>query len=162
MAIVAIGLGSNLGAGKNNLSEAWRLLTSLPGVTPKQLSSPYITSPVGMVSDRLFTNAVGVIETDKSCALLLNDLLEIEKKLGRDRTKGLDRTVDLDILYYDDLIVTTPELVVPHPGIEDRLFVLTPLNEIDPDRKHPVLGLTTRQLLAALTDTGQTAEKSTW
>ena len=115
-----------------------------------------------MLSDNLFTNAVGLLETEKPCINLLADLLKIEKELGRDRTKSLDRTVDLDILYYDDLIVNASGLIVPHPGIKDRLFVLAPLNEIAPEYEHPVHGLTARQMLAALAERGEFAQQSIW
>ena len=162
MALVYIGLGSNLGDGKKNLTAAWKRLRELPGIKPGRLSRPYITSPVGMESAQPFTNAVGAFEIEKACLVLLADLLRIEAELGRDRGKGPDRAVDLDILYYDDLIVKTPELTVPHPGIKDRLFVLAPLHELAPDLRNPVYGLTTQEMLAAFNDAGQKVEQSTW
>ncbi|MFH1218203.1 MAG: 2-amino-4-hydroxy-6-hydroxymethyldihydropteridine diphosphokinase [Pseudomonadota bacterium] len=151
MARAVIGLGSNLGEGRKNLLAAWLELAEKAGRAIR-LSSPYLTEPVEMESNFLFTNAVGVLETDLSPGQLLAVMLSVEKKLGRDRTKGKDRTIDLDILFYDDLVLETEELVLPHPEIGSRRFVLAPLAEIVPEFVHPVSGLTAESMLHRLDD----------
>ncbi len=146
MAQAFIGLGSNLGDGCRNLLRAWEYLHKRAG-TGLALSSPFLTEPVNMDSDNLFTNAVGMLETELSPRELLFEMLAIEQEMGRDRLKGKDRTVDLDLLYYDDKIMNADFLVLPHPEIVNRLFVLAPLGQIAPDHVHPVLQMTTSQML---------------
>ncbi|MFO7605721.1 MAG: 2-amino-4-hydroxy-6-hydroxymethyldihydropteridine diphosphokinase [Desulfurivibrionaceae bacterium] len=155
MPLVFIGMGSNLGDGILNLRKAWRILGEQPGITSLALSSPYLTRPVAKeawvregrrLSEQLFTNAVGVLETDLLPHDLLATLQAVERSLGRDRQKTVDRAVDLDILYYDELVFVDEKLQIPHPGIEERMFVLAPLEELAPDRPHPVKGMTTRQM----------------
>ena len=162
MALAFIGLGSNLGDGRTNLKEAWQRLGKTKGITPLALSSPYETAPVGMESTQWFTNAAGAIDTKTSPAELLAILLAIEKALGRDRSKGEDRTVDLDLLLYDDLEQSSEELEIPHPEMEQRLFVLAPLEELAPDHLHPRSGLTIRQLRRNLHDGDQQIRKGRW
>jgi 2-amino-4-hydroxy-6-hydroxymethyldihydropteridine diphosphokinase len=161
MALVFIGLGSNLGNGLANLQQAWQRLGRTRGVTTLGLSSPYTTEPVGIRSEHWFTNAVGVLETTLAARDLLAMMLEIEKGMGRDRSAGHDRSVDLDILYYDDQVIADADLEVPHPRLSARLFVLAPLTEIAPDHLHPRLGLTSRQMLRALQST-EHVEKTRW
>jgi len=162
MALAFIGLGSNLGDGRANLREAWKRLGATQGITVLGLSSPYETAPVGMESAHWFTNAVGALDTGLGPTELLAVLLAVERSLGRDRAKGQDRTVDLDLLFYDDLILNTPELVLPHPEIPGRLFVLTPLEELAPDHLHPLSGRTIRQLRRERNQSGQEIRKSNW
>jgi 2-amino-4-hydroxy-6-hydroxymethyldihydropteridine diphosphokinase len=163
MAEVVIGLGSNIGDTQMNVHKAWELLGREPDVTLQGLSSPYSTEPVGMDSTNWFTNGVGFAYTDLTPEKLLGVLHRIETTLGRSRPlhsdKWVDRIVDLDLLFYDDLISTTPELVVPHPGIQNRLFVLAPLAELLPDKKHSVLGLTASEMLARLLTSGDSASQ---
>lgn len=161
MALVFIGLGSNLGNGRQNLQLAWQRLGQAKGVTTLSLSSPYKTEPVGMSSEHWFTNAVGALETSLPAHELLAIMLDIEKAMGRDRAAGRDRSVDLDILYYDDQIIQDADLEIPHPGISSRLFVLAPLVEIAPDHLHPGLGLSSRQMMRALQN-AERVEKSRW
>ncbi len=161
MALVFIGLGSNLGNGRQNLQQAWQLLGQTKGLTLLSLSSPYKTEPVGISTDNWFTNAVGALETTLPPRELLAVMLNIERAMGRNRAAGHDRSVDLDILYYDDQIIQDADLEVPHPGVSGRLFVLAPLMDIAPDHLHPVLGLTTRQMLMALQTTDH-VEKIRW
>ena len=139
-------MGSTLGNGRANLQEAWRRLGSQAGVKTLILSHAYESAAIGMVSNQLFTNAVGVCETKLTPQALLAGLLQIEIDMGRDRTQGQDRSIDLDILYYDDCIVHEPRLSIPHPEIANRLFVLMPLTELAPDHQHPVTGLTSLQM----------------
>lgn len=162
MALVFIGLGSNLGNGQVNIKQAWHLLGQETDNLLLALSSPYLTEPVGMAADSpWFTNAVGALESKLSPNALLTTILSIEKQLGRDREQGMDRPVDIDILYYDDLVMNDPTLIIPHPEIAKRLFVLAPLAEIAPDHLHPVNNLSSsamqRQLPSAFKVT-----KSAW
>ena len=161
MSLAFIGLGSNLGNGRQNLLKAWQLLKQSGHVTLLSLSSPYLTEPVGMESDFWFTNSVGVLETEFSPRQLLDLLLKIEKEMGRERTGGRDRIIDLDLLYYDDLVMTGPELTLPHPEIANRMFVLAPMNEIAPDHLHPLLLRTTRQMMKELPK-GEVVKKEVW
>lgn len=161
MAQAIIGLGSNLGNGQKNIRLAWRKLGEVEGVTLGPLSSPYLTEPVGMKTSSWFTNCVGIVETSLPPLELLKNLLRIESELGRDRGKNQDRTVDLDILYYEDLALKTPELIVPHPDIQDRLFVLAPLEEVAPEYVHPVLLKTTVEMRKCLA-TGKAVKKMSW
>ena len=150
MALAFIGLGSNLGQGRDNLLAAWKKLAATRGITCLTLSSPYLTEPVGVATENWFTNAVGAVETRLEAEELLACLLEIETRLGRDRSLGQDRIIDLDLLYHDDLVISSPGLSLPHPEIANRLFVLAPLAEIAPDHRHPLLGLSSRRMLQNL------------
>ncbi|MBA3015432.1 MAG: 2-amino-4-hydroxy-6-hydroxymethyldihydropteridine diphosphokinase [Proteobacteria bacterium] len=160
MALVFIGLGSNVGAGRVNLREAWRRLGGLTGVTTLILSQPYRSEPVGIASEQWFTNAVGVCETKLSPHELLALLLQTEQSMGRDRTQGKDRVIDLDILYYNDVVISEPELVIPHPELANRLFVLAPLAELAPDHLHPVSQATT--LVMRQRVLGQAVDQISW
>ena len=161
MALVFIGLGSNIGSGRDNIQQAWRLLGRQENILALGLSSPYLTEPVGMISDHWFTNAVGALETRLTAADLLDTMLNIEKEMGRDRGRGMDRPIDLDILYYDDDIINEPTLTIPHPEIAGRLFVLAPLAEIAPDHIHPVTQLSSSAMKRQLITSFQ-VKKSSW
>lgn len=139
MALCFIGLGSNIGDGRAHLTRAWQHLGQHPKITPLTISSPYLSEPVGMESATWFTNAVGVLETQLAPHDLLNELLSVETTMGRNRLLGKDRVIDLDILYYNDLIVHDATLEIPHPEIQKRLFVLAPMHELAPDHVHPIL-----------------------
>ena len=147
-----IGLGSNLGDGQGNLIAAWQCLGEVTGISLVRLSSPYRTEPVGMNTDHWFTNAVGEITTTLSPAELLAAMLAIEAEMGRDRTLTQDRPVDLDLLYYGDMMIQSLALIVPHPRITERLFVLAPLAELAPEHVHPRLGRTSLELCGKLRD----------
>lgn len=131
-----IGLGSNLGDSKGTLQESWQALGEVEGITLDGLSSPYMTAPVGMTSNHWFTNAVGRLQVTLTPMELLKKLLVIEASFGRsrkDRSFGYqDRSLDLDLLYYDDVTMDQPELILPHPRVGERLFVLVPLVELEP------------------------------
>ncbi len=137
MARVFIGLGSNLGDGPAILSAAWQTIGAENQITTVAISHPYISSPVGMNSQHWFTNCAGELRTDLPADELLQLLLGIEALFGRTRDEGAagyqDRVLDLDILYYGNISSHEPELVLPHPRIAERLFVLSPLAEIAPD-----------------------------
>lgn len=160
MALVFIGLGSNVGDGRENLRTAWRSLGGLPGVMTLTLSHPYRSEPVGMTSEQWFTNAVGVCETKITPQELLVLLLQIEQAMGRDRARGMDRVIDLDILYYNDLVLNEPELTIPHSELANRLFVLAPLAEVAPDHRHPVSQKTSLEMRQRVR--GQAVDQISW
>jgi 2-amino-4-hydroxy-6-hydroxymethyldihydropteridine diphosphokinase len=118
-----------------------------------QVSSLYETAPWGKTDQPDFLNQVILIDTKFSPDELLHAILSIEEKGGRKRTvKNAPRTIDIDILFYDELILEKPGLSIPHPRIADRRFVLEPLNEISPGFIHPVIGKTIHQLLLECKD----------
>lgn len=156
-----IGLGSNLGEGRANLMAAWQRLGQVSGIRLLKLSSPYLTEPVGMNSRQWFTNAVGEIVTSLAPDELLAALLAIEAELGRDRSLTRDRPVDLDLLYYGKLRLNTSSLTVPHPHLAERLFVLAPLAELAPELVHPLLGLSTMELIHNLRNQ-EKVERRNW
>lgn len=151
--LAAIALGSNLssafGGREENLREAVRRVSSLGQV--EAVSSFYDTEPVGYTDQPRFVNAALVLETELPPLELLRGLLGIERTMGRDRSatvaKG-PRVIDLDLLLYGDVMVDTLELILPHPAMTERRFVLEPLAEIAPEMLHPVLNKTMRDLLA--------------
>jgi len=151
-----IGLGSNLGDSKKLLLRAWQTLAAHPCVLADRLSSPYATRPFAMESTHWFVNAAGGLKTSLSPHELLSLLLKIEKKFGRKRdqtsTTHQDRTLDLDLLLYDERIMTTEDLILPHPEMHKRLFVLGPLAEIAPAAVHPTTGKTVAELREVLAD----------
>jgi 2-amino-4-hydroxy-6-hydroxymethyldihydropteridine diphosphokinase len=129
-AIVA--LGSNIGDPTENLELALALMREATEV--KKISSFYITKPVGYVDQPDFVNAVCIIETELPAIDLLNMLHGIEKAMGRERTiKWGPRTIDLDIIQYGSLISNAEELTLPHPRAHERMFVLEPWYEIEPE-----------------------------
>ena len=118
-----------------------------------QISSLYETAPWGKTDQSDFLNQVLVVETTLGPHPLLHALLSIEESLGRKRSvRNAPRTIDIDILFFDQLILKEPGLEIPHPRIADRRFVLEPLDEISPDFIHPVLKKTIHQLLQECTD----------
>ncbi|MEA3469097.1 MAG: 2-amino-4-hydroxy-6-hydroxymethyldihydropteridine diphosphokinase [Thermodesulfobacteriota bacterium] len=141
---VWIGLGSNLGDSQTILQQAWQDLGQEETITLIILSHPYVTEPVGMESEHHFLNAVGILETPLAPESLLTLLQQVERGFGRNKKTGLDgyqdRLLDLDLLYYGDQERSVSDLILPHPHIADRLFVLAPLTEIDPDCCHPLTG----------------------
>jgi 2-amino-4-hydroxy-6-hydroxymethyldihydropteridine diphosphokinase len=117
------------------------------------VSSIYETAPWGKTDQPDFLNQVILIDTRFNPEELLKSILSIEENGGRKRTvKNAPRTIDIDILFYNDLILEKPGLTIPHPRIAIRRFVLEPLNEISPEFVHPVLGKTIRQLLLECKD----------
>jgi 2-amino-4-hydroxy-6-hydroxymethyldihydropteridine diphosphokinase len=146
-----IGLGSNLGDSLHILQEAWQALGELPGISLERLSSPYRTEPVGMDSQHWFINAAGSLTTTLEPMELLQVLLAVETDFGRTRdlsaTAYRDRILDFDLLLYENLIVDDRNLILPHPEMQRRLFVLYPLCEIAADYMHPRLRCTIHDLL---------------
>jgi 2-amino-4-hydroxy-6-hydroxymethyldihydropteridine diphosphokinase len=152
-----IALGANIpspaGTPRQTLDDALLRLAELGRLTAR--SSYYETAPVGFSDQPTFLNAAAALETILAPEDLLNRLLDIERSFGRDRTHGIPngpRTLDLDLLLYGDRILNTENLQLPHPRMAERSFVLLPLAEIAPDRIHPQLAKTMKQLLHDLTD----------
>ncbi len=134
-------LGANLGDREGTLREAWRRLASFCSFM--RLSRIYETRPMYVAEQPLYLNAVGELVTDLPPQKLLEALQSIEKGLGRDRSREIrmgPRTLDLDILLCGNLVMDTSTLIIPHPRLLERLFVLIPLLELDPFIVHPVTG----------------------
>ena len=131
--MVYLGLGTNLGDKQKNLNDAIRMLENLVGEVEK-VSSVIETEPEGLKSDNMFLNAVVKVRTALSPFELLDITQDVEKSLGRKEksSNGIyhDRVIDIDILLYDDINISTPRLVIPHPRMAQREFVMTPLAEI--------------------------------
>ncbi len=158
MSTVYIGIGSNLGDRLDNLRQAVNEIANRTGAELDAESRVYETAPYGMAPGAgNFLNAVIRIQSSTSPGELLTILRGIEQDMGRPerrpRTGGshggyyASRTIDLDILAWDDLVLDTAELTLPHPGLPDRRFVLEPLNDIAPGWEHPVTGKTVKEML---------------
>lgn len=132
---------------------ATNALLEVEGITLQQISSLYKTSPVGDVIQDDFLNGVLSIETSLSPHALLQTLKQIETDVGRQhRTRWGPREIDMDILIYNDIYLHTPNLIIPHPEMHRRRFVLVPLVEIAPDLIHPTYNKTIQTLLDCLED----------
>ncbi len=151
MATCLIGLGSNLGDRTTNLEQAIQLLSASTGRLLAQ-STPHTTRPVGgPPSQSDYLNAAALIETDRLPTDLLAALQQIERQLGRQRTdRWGPRSLDLDLLLYDQCVLDSPTLVIPHPRLAFRRFVLAPAAEIAAEMIHPTTGFSLRELLARL------------
>ncbi len=149
--IAYIGIGSNLG---NKLDQCNRAVNEILKVDNNRLlasSSFFKTRPIGYTSQDWFINGVIKIETELNPFDLLQTLKSIEFRMGREETfRWGPRIIDLDILFYDEIEINTPELQIPHPQIPHRQFVLIPLSEIDKDLVHPTFKKTIKDLLEEL------------
>ena len=150
MATAFIALGSNIGDRETLLQSALQHLACLPYTQVVRTSRWQETEPAGGPPQGKFLNGVAEIQTGLSPQNLHAHLQRIERALGRPavRERWGPRPIDLDLLAYDDIVLETPELVIPHPRMQERPFVLQPLSEIAPDWKHPTLGKTAMELLA--------------
>ncbi len=147
---VAIALGSNLGNSPEIITKALQFLKVKEGIKFLKSSSLYQTVPVGPPQPD-YINACATLDVEVSPLVLLDTLLAIEAQFGRIRLERWQaRTLDLDIILYQDLILDTPRLTIPHPRMSDRAFVLVPLAEIAPDWQEPVTQKTISQLLQGL------------
>lgn len=146
MSFAYIALGSNLGDKEKNLRRALLLLTQ-QGVEVVRVSSFLSTEPYGVTDQPQFLNAVACVRTSLAPLALLDVLLATELAMGRVRLRHWgERNIDLDLLLYEDVVLDTPRLHLPHPDMQNRDFVLLPLAEIAPELKHPTLQKTIWEL----------------
>lgn len=151
MASVFLSLGSNLGDRKKSLEKALSLIEDDIGEVLSK-SGIYETDAWDYKSENMFLNMAICITTSLLPEALLADIKKIEGKMGRQYSKVgySDRPIDIDIIFYDDLIISTPEITIPHPHMASRRFVLQPLSDIAPDLIHPVLKKSVQTLLNKL------------
>ena len=151
----AIALGSNQGNSRETLESSLQVLNSTPGVEVTKVSSWYKTKPVSDIPQPDYLNGCALLQVGQTPEELLTLLQAIELQFGRVRKQKWDaRTLDLDILLYDDLLLNTPNLTIPHPLMNERAFVLVPLTEIAPDLQDPRSQQTIAQLAQAIDRSG--------
>jgi 2-amino-4-hydroxy-6-hydroxymethyldihydropteridine diphosphokinase len=146
-------LGGNLGNREKNLERACSMVQQMVGPVIKR-SSVYETEPWGFTHESCFLNQVLHVTTRLSPEELLRSVNAIEKQFGRKRTpeKYAARTMDIDVLFYNDLVLSDEQMTIPHPRLHERKFTLVPLYEIAPELIHPVFKKTTEQLLKECKD----------
>lgn len=153
MGVVFLGLGSNLGNRDEFFDRALAFLRA--HLTDMRVSPRYDTDPVGIVEQPRFLNAVATGKTALSPLATLRFLVEVERQLGRIRTvRWGPRTIDLDLLMYDDLRMETTELTLPHPRMAERPFVMVPLADLAPDLVLPGFGKSASQIASTLSREG--------
>lgn len=164
MSVVAyIGFGANLGDRETAFDAASRALAAVPGISALRRSRLYETDPVGLVDQGpVFLNAVIEVKTDLSPAEVMRAMQGIERDLGKapDHRSDRSRAMDLDLLLYGDQVVREKGIIVPHPRMHERAFVLVPLDELAPDIVVPHLHQTVRDLLVGLPDTEKKGVRS--
>ena len=146
---IYLGLGSNIGNRIENIKRAVRLIKADPHFKNVRVSHFYETLPVGP-KQRDFINAVLAAATDMSPVELLSFAKDAERSLGRKKRKLKwgPREIDIDILFFNDIILNSPDLVIPHPAIQERRFVLIPFAEIEGNFKHPILKKSISEMLS--------------
>ncbi|HVU96640.1 MAG TPA: 2-amino-4-hydroxy-6-hydroxymethyldihydropteridine diphosphokinase [Puia sp.] len=145
-------IGGNEGDRVGTMATARRQIEAAAGPISRQ-SALYETAPWGKTDQPDFINQALLVETPLDAVTLLQTLLNIEAAMGRKRIEKYDsRIIDIDILFFNDAIIRQPGLLIPHPEMQNRRFVLAPLAEIAPGYPHPVLGLSVRELLINCTD----------
>ena len=150
-----VALGTNLGNLRENLDEALKRLAA-QGLSLTKVSTYIDTDPYGVTDQPRFLNAVCEVRTELSAQALLKMLLATELEMGRVRLRHWgERIIDLDLIFYGDEVINEPNLVVPHPDMQNRDFVLRPLAEIAPGKMHPVLHKTIAELWQDLQKKGQ-------
>ncbi|OGR06472.1 MAG: 2-amino-4-hydroxy-6-hydroxymethyldihydropteridine diphosphokinase [Desulfobacca sp. RBG_16_58_9] len=151
--IAYIGLGANLGDPRRQLAEALARLAAVEEVEVLKVSKFYLNPPLGPPEQPWYVNAAAQVRTRLEAEELLRALRQIERDLGRVRGERWGpRIIDLDLLLYNGVIMSGPELVLPHPEMHRRAFVMVPLAEIAPEAWHPALEKTAAELLAELED----------
>jgi len=152
---VYLGLGANLGDRRSNLVQALQYIRAR--ATLEKVSACYETKPVGYLEQPNFLNITCQITTTLSPHELLRFLKQIERRMGREVSfRNAPRPIDIDILFYDDLVLESPDVTIPHPSLSERAFVLAPLADIAPDLVHPLLNLTVSELLQRVDRAGVT------
>jgi 2-amino-4-hydroxy-6-hydroxymethyldihydropteridine diphosphokinase len=141
MTLAYVGLGANIGEPRAQLLAAWDALGRIPQTRAIARSSLYRSAPIGYENQPDFLNCVAKLDTTLEPRALLSHLQQVERDLGRARSfRDAPRKIDLDLLLYGSESIDTPDLVVPHPRMHERAFVLEPLAELDPDAKIPGRG----------------------
>ncbi len=151
--LVYIGLGSNMGDRVSHIQQALHMLVDSSSLSILNTSSFYETEPVGFKDQEWFVNAVVEVETNLSPEDLLNQCQGIEAKLGRVRDPNNQdgpRTIDLDILFYGDQVISTEALIIPHPRFHERAYALVPMLELNDSLIHPVIHQSITQVHQAL------------
>ncbi len=145
---IFIGVGSNLGDRKETIESAQQVFSQSLGIRLIRSAPLYETEPVGGPAQGLYLNTVWEVETSLQPREILDLVLQIESQFGRNRKeKNEPRTIDLDILFFDDEIIEEPDLVVPHPRLHERWFVLKPLWDLRADFVHPIFKKSICELL---------------
>ncbi len=158
MATAWLGLGTNVGERERHLAHALRALAREPDVELTGMSTVYETEPVGYTEQPRFLNMVARVDTALAPDALLVLARRLERERGRERTvRNGPRTLDVDILLYDDRRIDRPGLTIPHPRMRDRPFVLVPLLELDPELLDPATGRSLREEPAASPTPGMRA-----
>lgn len=151
----AIALGSNIGDSPAILAAALQVLANTPGIAVQKFSSLYKTKPVGGIPQPDYLNGCALLQVQLLPQQLLKTLLATEAKFGRVRGERWGaRSIDLDLLLYDELILDIPQLQIPHPRMNERAFVLVPLAEIAPDWIEPISGKAIAQLVQEIDCSG--------
>jgi len=139
---VLLAFGANLGDPRSQILDAWNRIGRIPGVRCQSLSSLHLTKPVGGPENQPdYLNGAGLVDTTLLPEQFLDEIMEIERVMGRKRTEHWGpRIIDIDILLFGDLVIQTERLTIPHPRMHERSFALDPAAEIAPEMIHPILG----------------------